>query len=101
LKRQGYEVLQASSGAEAIEMVRTADRPVDLVISDVIMPEMDGPSMGRQLQEINPDIKIIFMSGYPDDALNNSLDPNVPFAFLQKPFTLAQLAAKVKEELAK
>jgi len=101
LKRQGYEVLQASSGAEAIEMVREADRPVDIVISDVIMPEMDGPSMYRLLQEINPDLKIIFMSGYPDDAFKNTLDPDAPFAFLQKPFSLAQLAAKVKEELGK
>lgn len=99
LKRQGYEVLQASSGAEALELMREADRPIDIVVSDVIMPEMDGPSMYKQLLETNPGLKIIFMSGYPDDAFKNTLDPDATFAFLQKPFSLAALAAKVKEEL--
>ncbi|MCL4766705.1 MAG: response regulator [Hyphomicrobiaceae bacterium] len=101
LKRQGYEVLQASSGLEALEMMRGAGRPVDIVVSDVIMPEMDGPSMYKVLCETSPGLKIVFMSGYPDDAFKNALDPDATFAFLQKPFSLAQLAAKVKEELAR
>jgi len=101
LKRQGYEVLEASSGAEAIDMVREAVKPIDIVISDVIMPEMDGPTMYKLLRETNPGLKIIFMSGYPDDAFKNSLDSEEPFAFLQKPFSLAKLAAKVKEELGR
>ncbi len=101
LKRQGYEVLQASSGAEALDLMQEAERPVDIVVSDVIMPEMDGPSMYKVLSETNPELKIIFMSGYPDDAFKNALDPDATFAFLQKPFSLAQLAAKVKEELAR
>ena len=100
LKRQGYEVLEATTGAEALEVMDETDQPVDLVISDVIMPEMDGPSMYKVMRQTNPDLKIIFMSGYPDDAFKNSLDPDAKFAFLQKPFSLAQLAAKVKEELA-
>ena len=100
LKRQGYEVLEATTGAEALEIMEEMDKPVDLVISDVIMPEMDGPSMYKVMRETNPDLKIVFMSGYPDDAFKNSLDPDTKFAFLQKPFSLAQLAAKVKEELA-
>ena len=99
LKRQGYEVLQATSGAEAIEMMSEADRPIDIVVSDVIMPEMDGPTMYKLLRETNPELKIIFMSGYPDDAFKNALDSEETFAFLQKPFSLAQLAAKVKAEL--
>jgi two-component system cell cycle sensor histidine kinase/response regulator CckA len=74
---------------------------VDLVVSDVIMPEMDGPSMYNVLRATTPDLKIIFMSGYPDEAFKNALDPDAKFAFLQKPFSLAQLAAKVKEELAR
>jgi two-component system cell cycle sensor histidine kinase/response regulator CckA len=100
LKRQGYEVLEATTGAEALEVMDETDQPVDLVISDVIMPEMDGPSMYKVMRQTNPDLKIIFMSGYPDDAFKNSLDPDAKFAFLQKPFSLVQLAAKVKEELA-
>lgn len=101
LKRQGYEVLQASSGAEALELISEAEQPVDIVVSDVIMPEMDGPTMYKVLRETNPGLKIVFMSGYPDDAFKNALDPEATFAFLQKPFSLAQLAAKVKEELGR
>jgi two-component system cell cycle sensor histidine kinase/response regulator CckA len=101
LKRQGYEVLQASTGAEAIELMNSEESGVDLVVSDVIMPEMDGPSMYKVLRETRPDLKIVFMSGYPDEAFKNALDPDTKFAFLQKPFSLAQLAAKVKEELGR
>jgi two-component system cell cycle sensor histidine kinase/response regulator CckA len=101
LKRQGYEVLQATTGAEAIELMQSTEGKVDLVVSDVIMPEMDGPSMYNVLRATTPDLKIIFMSGYPDEAFKNALDPDAKFAFLQKPFSLAQLAAKVKEELAR
>jgi two-component system cell cycle sensor histidine kinase/response regulator CckA len=101
LKRQGYEVIQASSGAEALELMDVNPSKVDIVVSDVIMPELDGPSMFKELRKSDPDLKIIFMSGYPDDAFKNNLDPDTKFAFLQKPFSLAQLAAKVKEELAR
>jgi two-component system cell cycle sensor histidine kinase/response regulator CckA len=101
LKRQGYEVIQASSGAEALEVMDASLSKVDIVVSDVIMPELDGPSMFKELRKSDPDLKIIFMSGYPDDAFKNNLDPDTKFAFLQKPFSLAQLAAKVKEELGR
>jgi two-component system cell cycle sensor histidine kinase/response regulator CckA len=101
LKRQGYEVLEATSGAEAIELVSKADRPIDIVVSDVIMPEMDGPSMYKVLRQKNPGLKIVFMSGYPDDAFKNALEADETFTFLQKPFSLAQLAAKVKAELGR
>jgi two-component system cell cycle sensor histidine kinase/response regulator CckA len=101
LKRQGYEVIQASSGAEALEVMEVNRGKVDIVVSDVIMPELDGPSMFKELRKNAPDLKIIFMSGYPDDAFKNNLDPDTKFAFLQKPFSLAQLAAKVKEELGR
>ena len=74
---------------------------VDLVVSDVIMPEMDGPTMLRELRKTHPDLKIIFVSGYPDDAFKNGLDDNEKFAFLPKPFTLSQLAEKVKEQLGR
>jgi two-component system, cell cycle sensor histidine kinase and response regulator CckA len=101
LRRQGYEVIQASSGAEALEVMSLAPKKVDIVVSDVIMPELDGPSMFKELRKTDPDLKIIFMSGYPDDAFKNNLDPDTKFAFLQKPFSLAQLAAKVKGELGR
>ena len=65
------------------------------------MPEMDGPTLLKELRAKNPDIKIIFVSGYPNEAFEESLGSGQQFAFLPKPFSLPQLAAKVKEELAK
>ena len=99
LRRQGYEVVQASTGQEALELMVEQGFKVDIVVSDVIMPEMDGPTLLKQLRRHRPDLKFIFVSGYPDDAFKTSLEPDTPFAFLQKPFSLVQLAAKVKTEL--
>jgi two-component system cell cycle sensor histidine kinase/response regulator CckA len=101
LKRQGYEVLEASTGVEALEVMRRNEDRVDIVVSDVVMPEMDGPTLLKSLRKTNPDLKIIFMSGYPNEAFRNVLDENEQFAFLQKPFSLPQLAAKVKEQLGR
>jgi two-component system cell cycle sensor histidine kinase/response regulator CckA len=99
LQRQGYEVLEAASGAEALDLMRRETGRVDLVVSDVIMPEMDGPTMFNEMRKTNPDLKVIFVSGYPSDHFEKSLDPSADFAFLPKPFTLAQLATKVKEHM--
>lgn len=101
LKRQGYEVLQASSGVEALEVIAATSGTIDLVVSDVIMPEMDGPTLLKELRRVQPKLKFVFMSGYPDDAFKNTLDPGTEFAFLQKPFSLVQLATKVKEQLGR
>lgn len=101
LSRQGYEVLEAASGMEAIEVMDRENHRVDIVVSDVIMPEMDGPSLLKELRKTNPELKFIFVSGYPDDAFKKSLDDNQEYAFLPKPFTLPQLAAKVKEQLGR
>jgi two-component system cell cycle sensor histidine kinase/response regulator CckA len=101
LRRQGYEVIEAPGGPEALEAFNAIDGRVDIVVSDVIMPEMDGPTLLRELHKINPGLKVIFVSGYPDDAFRSNLEEGVGFAFLQKPFTLPQLAAKVKEELGR
>lgn len=100
LKSKGYEVLQASDGVEAMEVMKEHDNKVDIVVSDVIMPEMDGPTLMRELRKIDPKLKFIFVSGYPDDAFKNNLDPDADFTFLPKPYNLAQLAAKVKEQIA-
>ncbi len=100
LSRQGYEVLEAGTGMEALEVMERENHRVDLVVSDVIMPEMDGPTLLKELRKTNPALKFIFVSGYPDDAFKKTLDDNQEYAFLPKPFTLPQLAAKVKEQLA-
>jgi two-component system cell cycle sensor histidine kinase/response regulator CckA len=101
LKRQGYEVIEATTGLEALEMVAELVEPIDIVVSDVMMPEMDGPTMLTEMRKTRPDLKVIFISGYPDDRFKTGLDPDAHYAFLAKPFSLPQLAAKVKEELAR
>ena len=101
LSRQGYEVLEAGTGVEALEVMERENHRVDIVVSDVIMPEMDGPTLLKELRKTNPALKFIFVSGYPDDAFKKSLDDKEEYAFLPKPFTLPQLAAKVKEQLGR
>ncbi len=98
LKRQGYEVLEASDGLDALEVMKECNGEVDIVVSDVVMPGMDGPTMLKELRKENPDLKIIFVSGYPNEAFQQALGEET-FAFLPKPFSLSQLAAKVKEQL--
>ena len=100
LKRQGYKVLEASTGVEALEVMEKHKGKIDIVVSDVVMPEMDGPTLLKELRKTNPDLKIIFVSGYPNDAFKAALGDE-DFAFLPKPFSLPQLAAKVKEELSR
>ncbi len=101
LRSKGYDVLQASDGIEALEVMKENGNRVDIVVSDVIMPEMDGPTLLKELRKTNPKLKFIFVSGYPDDAFKNNLDPNSEYAFLPKPYSLAQIAAVVKEQLAR
>ncbi|HUJ36260.1 MAG TPA: PAS domain-containing protein [Hyphomicrobium sp.] len=100
LKRQGYKVLEAASGVEALEVMDKNKGKIDIVVSDVVMPEMDGPTLLKELRKKNPSLKIIFVSGYPNDAFKASLGEE-EFSFLPKPFSLPQLAAKVKEELSR
>ena len=73
LKRQGYKVLEAGSGVEALEVMEKNKGKIDIVVSDVVMPEMDGPTLLKELRKKNPDLKIIFVSGYPNDAFKASL----------------------------
>lgn len=83
-----------------MEALEECNGALDLVVSDVVMPEMDGPTLLKVMREKNPDIKIIFVSGYAEDAFEKSLPENQQFAFLPKPFTLSQLVAAVKETMA-
>jgi two-component system, cell cycle sensor histidine kinase and response regulator CckA len=99
LRSRGYSVIEASNGIEALEALDEKDGGVDLVVSDVVMPEMDGPTLLKTMRGRNPDLKIIFVSGYAEDAFEKSLPENQQFAFLPKPFTLSQLVAAVKETM--
>ena len=84
----------------SLEVMEREEGKIDLVVSDVVMPEMDGPSLLRELRQTRPDLKIIFVSGYAEDAFKKNLPENEQFNFLPKPFSLKQLATTVKETLA-
>jgi two-component system cell cycle sensor histidine kinase/response regulator CckA len=101
LKSRGYDVEVASSGVEALEVMNQMGGEVDLVVSDVVMPEMDGPTLLRELRKTRPDLKIIFVSGYAEDAFKKNLPEGETFSFLPKPFSLKQLATAVKDTLGK
>ena len=99
LSSRGYTVLEASNGVEALEVIEREGH-VDLVVSDVVMPEMDGPTLLKELRRRDPDVKIIFVSGYAEEAFAKNLPSQEQYAFLAKPFTLKQLVAEVKQTLA-
>jgi len=98
LTSRGYTVLEASNGLEAIEAFDKHGH-VDLVVSDVVMPEMDGPTLLKELRRRDQNVKIIFVSGYAEEAFSKNLPSQEQYAFLAKPFTLKQLVAEVKKTL--
>ncbi|HTV45588.1 MAG TPA: ATP-binding protein [Stellaceae bacterium] len=99
LRNKGYRITEARSGEAALELIRSATQKFDLLITDVVMPQMDGPTLIREVRLIDPAIKIIFISGYAEDAFRQRLDRDGGIHFLPKPFSLKQLAIKVKEVL--
>ncbi|MER9407772.1 response regulator [Mesorhizobium caraganae] len=99
LTSRGYTVHEASSGVEALEVFEALGGKVDIVVSDVVMPEMDGPTLLGELRKRQPDIKFVFVSGYAEDAFARNLPPDAQFGFLPKPFSLKQLATVVKDVL--
>src|SRR4051794_17445819 len=99
LRSRGYSVIEAANGLEAMEALEEKNGAVDLVVSDVVMPEMDGPTLLKEMRQRNPHLKIIFVSGYAEEAFDKSLPENEQFAFLAKPFALSALVAKVKETM--
>ena len=99
LETRGYTVHEAGSGVEALEIMEELNGAIDIVVSDVVMPEMDGPSLLRELRKSYPDMKFIFVSGYAEDALARNLPADAKFGFLPKPFSLKQLAEAVREML--
>jgi len=100
LRNKGYKVIEARSGEAALDLIRDAAEAIDLLITDVVMPHMDGPGLVREVREINPKMKVIFISGYTEDAFRQRLDSDIGIEFLPKPFSLKELAAKVRDVLA-
>jgi two-component system cell cycle sensor histidine kinase/response regulator CckA len=99
LASRGYKVLEAANGVDAIEVMQHESGGIDLVVSDVVMPEMDGPAMLKELRKTKPDLKIIFVSGYAEEAFQKNI-PEGQYDFLPKPFTLKQLVEQVKQTMA-
>jgi signal transduction histidine kinase/CheY-like chemotaxis protein len=100
LRMRGYNVLEAGGGEEALEIVKSGADEIHLLITDVVMPNMDGPTLVRHVKELKPDLAVIFMSGYAEEAFRRSDQSSEDIHFLPKPFGLKQLAAKVKEVLS-
>ncbi len=98
LSSRGYTVLEAASGLEGLEVVEREKGKIDLIVSDVVMPEMDGPAMFAELRRRGVKAKVIFVSGYAEEAFAKNL-PEGDFGFLPKPFTLKQLIETVKGSL--
>lgn len=101
LTARGYTVLEAASGIEALQVIEERGESVDLVVSDVVMPEMDGPTLLGELRKLYPDLKVIFVSGYAEDAFRKNLPEGEEFNFLPKPFSLRQLVEIVKQVMGR
>ena len=102
LTRQGYTVVTASEGEEALGLLAEQvdkEEQFDMIVSDVVMPNMDGPTMARHVRKDYPDLPILFMSGYAEEQLRKSIDLD-KVNFLPKPFSVAQIAEAVGETLA-
>jgi two-component system cell cycle sensor histidine kinase/response regulator CckA len=101
LTATGYEVLEADSGEEALEVLEDIDYQIDLMVSDVVMPEMDGPTLLVKVRERRPDLKVIFVSGYAEESVRQDIADDQSVEFLPKPYSLDQINSKVKEVLGK
>ncbi len=99
LRLRGYTVLEAASGEEALEILKDGGLHVDLMLSDVIMPGLDGPGWVREAKRTRPSTKVMFMSGYAEDAFVGGDSGIADAAFLPKPFTLNELTQRVKDYL--
>ncbi|MEE8259256.1 MAG: response regulator, partial [Sphingomonadales bacterium] len=95
LQNKGYKVLEAADGEAALEVLNNYTGPVDLLISDVVMPQMDGPTLAKKVMETFPKVKIILISGYAEEGFHKGLD-RARFSFVPKPFSLQTLAEKVR-----
>src|SRR3954453_11494846 len=98
LLEQGFHVIQASDGAEALEAASAHDQPIDLVLTDVIMPRVNGLALARGLLQVRPGIRVLYMSGYMEKSMLLAKHPES--VLLQKPFTPATLIAAVRQVLA-
>jgi len=96
LKACGYTVLEARHAVEALALSDRYEQPIDLLVTDVVMPQMSGRVLAERLTLLRPQLKVLFISGYMDDAVVRHGLPAVEMHFLAKPFSLSVLVAKVR-----
>jgi CheY-like chemotaxis protein len=101
LKRQGYTVLEGSHGNEALNICNKHDGPIHLLVTDVVMPKMSGRELAERIASSQPEIKVLYMSGYPDNAITHHGVLEKGMNYIQKPFTVDGLARRVREVLDK
>jgi len=94
LRSSGYNVLESQTAEEALELARQYAGKVDILLTDIVMPELRGPELARRIKNIQPDVQVVFMSGYAEGLPEAELPPNS--AFLQKPFRFATLLEQLK-----
>lgn len=99
LHREGYVVIEAINGRDALEKYKTHSGKIDLLLTDIIMPEMGGFDLYMELKKINPAIKAAFMSGYAPDTIINSIISEEELPFLSKPFNRQELIQVVQQGL--
>jgi CheY-like chemotaxis protein len=99
LRKAGYHVLEARNAEEALQVLTAHGRPIDLVLTDVLMPGIHGPELVKRIKERQPEIKTLYMSGHADDALLHHGVLEGGLAFLEKPFTRDELTSRVREVL--
>lgn len=99
LRAAGYTVLEASHGAEAWQLVEQAAAPIDLVITDVVMPEIDGRELGRRLAQRAPTLPVLYISAYQVNDIFSRGAPDRSMPFLRKPFEVGDLLASVRQLL--
>jgi CheY-like chemotaxis protein len=99
LRAHGYQLLEARDGLEAIRVAAAHQGPIDLLLTDVVMPRMGGRALAETLRQQRPTTRVLFMSGYPDDEVLRRGVQQDPLSFLEKPFTQATLGAKVRAVL--
>jgi CheY-like chemotaxis protein len=99
LEMNGYHILEARHGAEAVEISRRYDGPIHIMVTDVVMPQMSGRELAQRLTPLRPEMRVLYMSGYTDDAIVRHGVLEAGTAFLSKPFTPDALAGKVREVL--
>jgi hypothetical protein len=99
LTRHGYRLSEAATGLAALELIRDARVPIDLLLTDAVLPGLSGPSLAREAANLRPGIRVLFVSGYTDDAMLRLGMLNENQAFLQKPFGATALLRKVRQQL--